>query len=158
MPLLSPTDFELVSGYCRSSHKCGGVAIFRRKESGLHTNALKFIQNLSVELHIEICATEVAHVLNNCRCAVLCIYRPPKGDLNIFTTVLEKAIASLTSRYRYVVCAGDLNINYLNRNSFQRNVLLDIFSSFSLNLTLDTPTRILKMQTAQLLLPQSIIW
>ena len=79
--------FRLVSAFCRSESRHGGVAVYLRNE--IISDDLKF-SNLSVELHCEAAGI----FLNQQATQIVTVYRSPSGDMdrqactdNIFSNV-----------------------------------------------------------------------
>ena len=72
-------NYKLVNFFCRSSTTHGGVAIFVNSSYFKYFASRDDILALTVENHVELSAIE-SKVLN----LLVVIYRPPKGDMNIF--------------------------------------------------------------------------
>ena len=71
-----------------------------------------------------------------------CIYRHPKGNVNLFTSELEKVIQKISHEDKLCFLCGDLNINALSQHhSATQNFINTILSSnFIPHITL--PTRV----------------
>lgn len=74
------------STYCRTTLTHGGVCIFVKE--CIPTVELTMVKNLSIELHCD--ATAVAIKKKNL--AIICVYRSPNGDIDIFCNVLDKIV------------------------------------------------------------------
>ena len=67
------------------------------------------------------------------RILYLCIYRPPTGSFDVFSSSLSAMLGFLSKRYQsyQIVLCGDLNVDVNDRSANSR-VLCDIFGSFNL--------------------------
>lgn len=72
---------------------------------------------------------------------VLCLYRPPTGDVLIFLNRLECLLLQLPLRSS-ILLAGDLNVNFLDGTSTNTQSLLALLYSFKLKMHVELPTRI----------------
>lgn len=136
-----PTNFSLSSYFSRTLTSHGGVAIYLNKLLLGNTKTLNidYIENLSVENHIEMCATSVK--INEYTLGITVLYRPPCGNLQIFFNNLSLCLNYLTVKYNYVILCGDFNIDNFS-SSFETNMLNDIFDCYSLRNTLSEPSRV----------------
>lgn len=125
----------MASCFVRESHAHGGSGIFVKR--GIEFRELDNLKNKSRELIIE--CTGIHLPATNI--IVVCIYRPPSGDINDFFVILEDILSSLSRRCTIVVC-GDFNVNFLNSGDKNLKIMLDIFLSFNLKHTIHEPTRI----------------
>ena len=101
-------------------NKCGGLAKYIHK-----TVTFKIFEKLSnnnehiesESLSIEIIRTNQKNII------LLCIYRPLRGDHNIFTSKIRNLIERRKQNQKLVV--GDLNLNTLNTtNDNDQNFLM----------------------------------
>ncbi|CAH2014476.1 unnamed protein product [Acanthoscelides obtectus] len=101
-------SFSLVSCFARTNRKPGGTAIFSRGNE-LHLCA-PIQYSLSLEMVIEVSAVSFMKIY-----CIICIYRPPqpnKSSIDIFLERLFSIVSFATSNFKYVILAGDLNIDY----------------------------------------------
>lgn len=90
---------------------------------------------MSIECHIEMCSILYKNI------AIVCIYRPPNGNYDLFFEAVSNALQVAIKKYQYVILCGDLNIDF-SKDTLTKNRLLDIFQSYQLNITTHEPTRI----------------
>lgn len=115
----------------------GGSSIFVHNQ--LEANEVEELRDKSAEGHIE-CSSVVSRPF---KMIIICIYRPPQGDLNIFFTTLSDILntsLNITKNYKLILC-GDFNIDLL-RDTGTTKTFRDLLQSFNLNQTIYQPTRI----------------
>ena len=97
------------------------------------SRALKHIESLGLVLE-----------LGNIKIYVITIYKPPKGNIKLFTESVSQLISSIrVGRSEEVVVGGDFNIDLLEHvNSTNTQHFLAILQSLSLLPTISKPTRI----------------
>ncbi|PNF39318.1 hypothetical protein B7P43_G16566, partial [Cryptotermes secundus] len=78
---------------------------------------------------------------------IICIYRIPNSNINIFIKNLDTILSNLTNKGKNIIIAGFLNVDFLKRSvNPQLQTMLD---SYGLQAIVDVPTRIgPKSQTA----------
>jgi exonuclease III len=112
--------YKLASYFCRKDHLGGGVCIFVKKDIIYQPIILN---HLSKEKSIEICAIKLH--FKSLTLIILCIYRAPTGNLDLFLTTMNNILKHLLlPKVTYIVC-GDLNINLLKKSHDTSNILLD---------------------------------
>lgn len=127
--------YKLVSSYCRSSFKCGGVGIWAKefidvKEINLEKDC--------TEQHFEICAASFKK--NGTTCIILNCYRSPAGDAELFLKKIVDVLNKLfTPTVDFILC-GDFNFDKYNNKYF--NSLCTVLSSFNLISVIGWPTRV----------------
>jgi Reverse transcriptase (RNA-dependent DNA polymerase) len=130
-------NFKLASSYCRKIATHGGSVIYIRND--LECNKLVEIEDLSVEGCIEISAIE----LLSPQVIIVCIYRPPSGDFDLFADKLEVIMNHLLDLNKPLYMGGDFNLNQLEPdvNVIEFNDILISYGCIPLVLE---PTRIAK--------------
>lgn len=128
-------NFSIVSSFCRSNSSHGGTLILVRNTIASNVEQIAYCSESVVEGHIEISGISISKV------AILCIYRPPNGSVPIFINYLSKLLVHVTKKCDSLILCGDLNIDYLS-SSHEKHLLIDLFSSFCLDVTTHTPTRV----------------
>lgn len=120
--------FKLISNFSRENQIRGGSLILAR--GSLKINEIQAIKQLSVESHIEMCAAycNLAHL----KFIVVTVYRPTKGNHEIFFDKLSLALAIAVKRTRWIVLCGDLNIDYHNKSSSNVKKLRNVFEAYNL--------------------------
>jgi hypothetical protein len=88
-----------------------------------------------VERVIEISCVELNH------CLIICVYRPPASNFDIFETTLEEVLRRATRCAKPVIICGDFNIDIL-KNTSERTKLINLFKCFNLCHLFSDPTRI----------------
>lgn len=72
---------------------------------------------------------------------ILCIYRPPSCNVNVFIERLEMLLSMLPT-HSTIILTGDLNINFNNKYSVDTQALQNLLISFNLYMHVDSCTRI----------------
>lgn len=127
---------QMASAYYRSTYKCGGTAIFVKKE--LNFKVLDF-SDLCSDMDVEISAIELVD-LNIC---VLSLYRSPQGDLGIFFAKLDICLARLIRLNKNIILGGDVNIslNDIHLCNSRAAELANLVRSYGLFIANFQPTR-----------------
>lgn len=128
-----------ISSFKRGETIHGGSSIYVRND--IEADEAVEIKKKSVEGHIE-CSSIVSKKL---KILMICIYRPPMGDLILFYDILFEILNICQNKfikYKILIC-GDFNINLLEESLNSRK-LLDIFLVFNFLQTIFQPTRISK--------------
>ena len=102
---LSLANFSVVTSFSRTSHVRGGVLICAKKEATCVK--LDFINSLSNEVNCEV----VALFCESSKIVIVCMYRSPSGDYNVFLSIITQVLNLLQS-YKQVVIAGDFNVRF----------------------------------------------
>jgi len=128
--------YKLGANYCGHNLKQGGVCIFVCESIKFsNINILKY----NKEQDIEIAAVQ----LNNQkrRINVICVYRAPCGNFELFMNKLEIILNSLHSHNSELIICGDININYLEPRN-KKDQLDSLLGTYNLTDTVSFPTRI----------------
>lgn len=130
----------------RDNRRGGGSTIYVRP--GILYSEDQKISDLSIEDHIEIAAICVGKVDDNNLIKpwhIISVYRPPKGNIEVFFEKLDYILDSLFKKNASYFLAGDFNIDILdtlNKNSVS---FLRLLKGYNVNpLFLDKPSRIYK--------------
>lgn len=137
---MTPNLFRLQSYFLRKNSKHGGVAIFIKTGliEYLKPKTLTYVNKYCIEGAVELCAVSLS--VNKKTLSILSVYRPD-NDLDAFFCNITACLSEINKVSDNIICCGDLNIDYLT-NSPKRDLLLDIFHSFNLDVKLKSPTRI----------------
>jgi hypothetical protein len=134
-------NMKCVTAYCRTTIKCGGVAIFVSRDT-----VVKSILNLDrfiIEGVIEISAVVVK--VNNKNIIVIGIYRPPNTCFDSFMFKLYDLLRFIFDEYHSmcsnIIVAGDINIDVL-KNCTNVNSLKLVLNEFGLSWVINEPTRV----------------
>lgn len=128
-----------LSNFSRKTHCNGGSVIFGKTDFIKRYNCenVMNIISRSIELHFECSA-----IVINKKLCVLCIYRSPSSDFEIFITQLTTVLTLVSNKFEHKIIVGDLNIN--NKNEcYETNTLRNVFKNsnvFSCNVD-NVPTR-----------------
>lgn len=136
LALINIKDFTLISCYCRDENKHGGTAIFLHNE--LRGTSYSEITNLSIDSEIEISALTLC--LKE-KISIICIYRPPTGNINIFFETLDVVLSLLFDRYEKFVILGDFNVNTMIESNNTKNFMC-LLETYDLKFEINEPTRI----------------
>lgn len=127
--------FKLISSYCRDSKQHGGSAVYVRNDI-ISKNLTEFVK-MSERFCVECSAVECN--VNNKKFVILCIYRPPDGDIKIFIEKIDRILSRLIHQTVFVV--GDFNVHFLENNVTTHKVL-SIFNSYAMEQTIFDYTRV----------------
>jgi hypothetical protein len=127
-------NYSLISKYCRKNKKHGGSCIYVNKY--LETKPYNLFNNLNQEEHFEASIVE----LTQHNIIIVCVYRTPTSNLNVFIETMETIISNLTNKGKNIIIVGDLNIDFLGeRINLQLHTMLN---AYGLQAIIDVPTRI----------------
>lgn len=129
--------YKLASSWSRKNLVHGGSCIYIKSE--VHYEERNDIKQKSIEGTIECTCVEI----KSYRLIVICIYRPPQGNIDIFYDSLISILNMLKNKmlkYTVALC-GDFNINLFPNNG-DANYFKDILNSYKLNQTIFEPTRV----------------
>jgi exonuclease III len=126
-------EYKLGAAYCRVKQKQGGVCIYVRESIKFTTiNLLKHTK----EQDIEIAAIQLN--IQKSKIIVICVYRAPCGNLDLFLNKLETILNSLhRHNIEFIIC-GDININYLETSS-KKTQLDNLLGTYNLRDTVFFP-------------------
>jgi len=132
-------NFELVSSFCRTNNKHGGVAIYAREV--LKFDKLYKLNTLPVEMHFEF-VTAYSNIL---KLLIISVYRIPGGNEDIFLTNFYDLLQEVYGYgHRNIVVCGDFNVNFLKISRFRSQIEF-ILQSFNLIVAIHEPTRITEL-------------
>ena len=97
--------------------------------------ACKGADSAAVESH-----SEISTIIYS-KYGIICVYRPPSGNVDIFLKSLSRALLSISKCVQFLILCGDLNINFYHK-TINKKKMCDLFSSFDLSVTTYEPTRI----------------
>jgi hypothetical protein len=137
MSKLKISNFNFASVFCRKQFACGGSAILIR-------NDVEYIaRNDFLDLSMEKCfeCTAVDMVLCNTNCTIVCIYRSPNSDLEVFFSKVEYIVSKIVGEKRVPILCGDTNID-LNDNTRNVKLFKELLLSCNLEALISDPTRV----------------
>lgn len=126
----------MIAEFTRTNREHGGCIIFADNKFKYEPINLK---HYSEEMEFECAGCSIN--ADNIMIAIVCVYRPPSPNHNIFFNKLNNLMTNLYKSYSYVILCGDFNINYL-MDTPAKKILKDIFTSFNLKNKLSEPTRV----------------
>ena len=130
--------YNLITSFCRKEeNRHGGSAIYANKNIQCITR--KDINSVSVEGIFECCGCECR--IQNKRIIVICLYRPPNGNINDFLSRIESVLSICMEGGSIVICAGDFNLDFLSTNKKVLE-LLSIINSFNMKHVIKEHTRV----------------
>jgi hypothetical protein len=140
-------NYSLISKFCRRNKKHGGSCIYVKTE--LEAKPYHLFDNLNQEEHFEASIIE----LIQCSMIIICIYRTPNSNINIFIENIDIILGNLINTGKGIIIAGDINIDYLGKRvNLQLQTMLN---SYGLQAIVDVPTRI--RPTSQTAIDQVIL-
>ena len=122
----------------RKDRKGGGISIFVRETIGFclidtASNSNEHIESLAISFQCD----NTRQITN-----VLGIYRPPNGDINIFTETLSDILTQHNMNATETIITGDFNICLLNEhNSANTNNFINMMNGFFFRPIITRPTR-----------------
>lgn len=125
------------SWYSRSTKIRGGCCILVNES--LQTTNCRDLETMSMELDFECSAVKI----NNLKLFVICIYRSPNGDIDIFFQKFQECLNWVSKRKtckRVIVC-GDLNIDFMQKNKHV-SAIQEILLMYNFEVKINQPTRI----------------
>ena len=115
----------------------GGSGIYIKKEI-----PSRYIPISYEHEKFEVCAIEV--VINKVKVAVVSIYKSPSVEYKVYSLIFE-ALQALIIKYNHVVILGDLNIDFLQKNTSKyRYFKSQIVDPLGLTQLIEKPTRVTK--------------
>lgn len=130
-------NYRICSKFCRSAGY-GGTMILVAEAFFNEYNPEKITKydNLLAERDFEcsVCCFKKINLF------VLCLYRSPSSDVNLFLENVEFILNDLPIKSNILLC-GDFNIDYMNSDSSNTQYLLSILNSFNLIMHVDSTTR-----------------
>lgn len=133
--LLTISNYTLYSFYCREITSHGGTAIYLKK--GLTDVKMRNLSEYCKEGILECSCIELV----NRNIITVVIYRPPTGNFNTFLELFCDLLHVIFKFKKCVVIGGDFNINF-NIYSNNLSLLTDLLTSFGLEITINSPTRV----------------
>lgn len=129
-------NYRLATFFAREKFKHGGSLILIRDDC--ECDPVMAVNEMSVEKHIEMCALFERSTDTH----YLCIYRPPKGDFNLFVERLCEALNLIFGQpHHSVVVSGDFNVCFDVVNS-EKMRLQEMLTTFGLHIVFSEPTRL----------------
>lgn len=129
--------YKLIASFNRFNFLRGGACIYARS----NLNLRNVNHNYSLEKTFETCVTVLPLSESNSRLFIICIYRSPNSDENVFLTKLYDLMTELYISDCYYIMCGDINVNMLNCNNIQR-AISNLFFEFGMRNVVLEPTRI----------------
>lgn len=106
--------YTLISEYCRTQHRLGGVAIYCKDTLSNSTEAIE-IKNFCEELLLEAAMTRVT--LKGNLVYILGVYRPPGGNVRTSLENLSQIMDHTQAHNKMFILMGDINIDSLKNNN-----------------------------------------
>lgn len=129
-------DYDLITSYCRPTREHGGTAIYVNNRYGAEAIS---VREFCMEMHFECSVVKLAFGRRSI--CVLSVYRPPKGNFDLFLDQLFHTLELCSQYCSEIFLCGDLNINYLVNSSIKQS-FDDLLLCYSLKVTSMTPTRV----------------
>lgn len=133
------SGYVCISLYCRENSIHGGTIILAKK-SLFELNLLSNVDRCDFLL------TERLFEFSVCFCKrfnlyIICIYRPPSGDVAQFFESLDVLLSRLPIESK-IILAGDLNVNWEDPHNLNTVLLSNLLRSYGLEMHIGSPTRI----------------
>jgi len=137
LQFFTPHNFKLVSSACRERGEHGGSAIFVHQS--IKCKSIIKITKLSKKQIFECSAVDCD--INGKEVVVICIYKPPAGNIETFFDCLERALSIIFDVNKMIIITGDFNIEFLKDNK-NKHRILSLMNCFNLQHTITANTRI----------------
>lgn len=121
------TNYQLAAHFYRRNRLRGGVGIWLRRNLNFETLNL---EKFCIELDVEVCG--VMCEIGSHELIVLCCYRSPDGNFDIFLNVLNDVLHSLYKKNTYFILTGDFNVNFL-KDDGRASAVRDLLESFGMH-------------------------
>jgi hypothetical protein len=128
--------YKLGANYCRKNLKQGGVCIYVYE-------SIKF-SSINLLKHNKEQDKEIATIqlnIQNRKIIVICVYRAPCGNFELFLNKLEIVLNSLHRHNSECIICGNININYFEPSN-KKDQLDNLLGPYNLTDTVSFPTRI----------------
>lgn len=137
--LVSIPNYVLLSKFCRSQSVHGGCMILVN-EVFLKQNSFQAMNKFDYLLLEFVFEFAIIHSKSQ-NVFIICIYRSPSSDCDIFFVRLEEILSNI-SISASIILTGDFNINFDERSSACTMRLTSLFECHSLQMHINSPTRI----------------
>lgn len=107
MSFLSLPGYINASQFCRTNKTRGGSVIFVKNY--MQTKDCTQLTGLAEELIFEISAVSLPIL----KTVIVCVYRPPTGDITIFLNKLHDVLSVVHAMSYELILSGDFNLNFL---------------------------------------------
>lgn len=135
LEVCSLREYRLVSNFCRSGQRGGGTAIYGHVN--FEINASQFDVEC-IEKDIEFCCASFMSLGESF--LVICIYRSPDGNIDVFAETLSDVLNIACVNFEYVFLCGDFNVNF-HEDTYKSNLVKDTCSLFGLEYLVKQNTR-----------------
>lgn len=136
---LKINGYDVSASFCRKSAVKGGVMILSSEGLAWRRVVLPTEYQLGEDRVFEYCATN--YTINNFKFILVGVYRSPSSDPFIFLERLSILIGILLKKCKFLVIAGDININVMS-NSKECLELNNMLKSHGMKYLVDFPTRV----------------
>ena len=111
-------NYSVQSAFVRKDAIRGGSLIIVSNE--LKCKERLDLTKLSVERTAELSCVELERYI------IICVYRPPLSDFNLFESVMEDSLNKIKSSKKSVIVCGDFNVNILEASPISNRLLIII--------------------------------
>jgi hypothetical protein len=133
--------YVMVANFSRKYSRGGGSCIFVKENSILSYTDYPCLSDIPEEKGFELAATEIKLKPANTSIIVICIYRSPGSDFDMFFEKLNETLTTIINRHKIFIICGDFNIDWL-KDSKEKRILESVLLSFNLVVPNVGPTRI----------------
>ncbi|CAH0555186.1 unnamed protein product [Brassicogethes aeneus] len=142
---LSPAEIKLyniqnykqINNFSREHIKGGGTVIYAKTNLSMCPISYNVT---AVERVFEYTSSKL--YLNNKKTIIVCVYRSPNGNINVFINLINDLLENIKCENCYVIVCGDFNIDFGNNQNINNNLVCDLFSSFGLHSHVNENTRV----------------
>jgi exonuclease III len=128
--------YTVASHVCRKEHKGGGIAIYSCRNI-LQCKPLKWVAEKKCTKNLW-CYWYRTNTWKE-KIIIIALYRSPSGVIHEFFIHLIDILEQLVQKDRYIILAGDLNIN-IQEGGCSHKQLLDVTKAYNLTVTINIPT------------------
>lgn len=137
LDLLRINNLHPKSWYTRSTKIRGGSCILVK--NSYQTTTCEELTSMSIELDFECSAVKI----DLFKIIVICIYRSPNGNIDVFFQKLQECLDWAAKRKicNRVIIGGDFNIDFMQNNK-QVSAIQEILLAYNFEIKIKQPTRI----------------
>jgi exonuclease III len=103
-------NYSLISKFCRKNKLHGGSCIYIK--TNLEVKPYNLFESLNQEEHFEASIIERTEF----NTIIICIYRTPNSNINIFIDNMDTVISNLTNKGKSIIITCGLNIDFLKKS------------------------------------------
>ena len=121
-----------------TTKKGGGVALFMSSSLTFSDSDLSYLNTSNIDIEVQWVTIQQP---NSKTIIIGNLYRPPQGNIDNFTRVLENVLSNIDLTKNEIYIMGDLNVDMLDKKNISTKKINDFIKPFGLRQLIKTPTR-----------------